>query len=59
MYLCGRHSSLAHIRIVERCSGVGEEYDFVVAEQGVTRGGVAAVLGGDPRDDHGVYTQAA
>src|SRR5437773_6313354 len=59
VYFCGRHPTLAHIRVVEGRGGVGKKYDFVVTEQGVTSGGVAAVLGGDAGDDHGVYPHAA
>src|SRR5262249_29087890 len=56
VHLRGRHPTLADIWVVEGRGGVGEEYDFIVAEQGVTRGGVAAVLSGNATDDHCIYT---
>ncbi len=47
VHLCGGHATLADIGIIERCGGVGKENNFVVAKQGVARGGVTTVFGGD------------
>src|SRR5581483_8075981 len=58
MHLRSRHRPLTDIRVIKGCSGVGEKDDFVVAKQGVTRGGVATILGGDAGDNYRVYPQA-
>src|SRR5699024_7955601 len=49
----GAHSAVSDVGVVETAGGVGKESDEVVAEHGVSGGGVAAVLRGGPGDDDG------